>query len=791
VRAITLVCIWLGVLARLSAQTVTITPSRSDAIYRLGEPVRWQVAVTNAASFKNPSYTIKSGDLTTVASGGLTLANGAATLESSLSQPGWILLEVDGTDATGATLKTYGGAFVAPEQIARSAPRPDDFESWWQAKVAALANIPINPVLTPDDSGVAGVDHAVIQLDCINGTHVQGQIARPTTGTKFPALLIVQYAGVYALQKSWATSHAAEGWLVLNTEAHDIAPFQSDAYYTALANGALNNYPAIGADDRETSYFLRMFLAAYRAADYLTTRPDWDGRTLVVMGGSQGGLQTLVTAALHPKVTAALAEVPAGCDQSGMDAGRMPGWPVWPWLVGTRDKTKVMAAAQYFDPVNFTPMIRCPVLVGIGALDTAATPSGVYAAYNQLTGARQMVAMPAADHTNNHGPFYVLQYGWLADARTAKTPTLQTAPQSVAAKLGQEVTLSVVAANGQAYGYQWSKNGVALPGQTSRELHFTAVTAEDAADYAVTVTSPGGAVTSTRAHLAVASGAAIARPTALINLSARGDCGVGDNVAIGGFVIAGEGTKRLLVRAVGPSLAAQGLSVAEVLADPVLELHDALHGNAVIATADDWGEKGDAVDLAATAARVGAQPLQSGDYTSSAVLLELPAGVYSFVVSGKANGTGIVLLEVYDADPGITGANLINISARLHAGTGNKVAIGGFVVAGGAPRAVLMRAVGPTLATQNIAASALLQDPMLELHDALHGTIVGTNGDWTDQGAAIAATGAQVGAAPLAANDTTSAALVQSIAPGVYSFIAYGRADTSGIVLIETYAVPD
>lgn len=500
-------------LAALRAQTISVAPERGTATYQPGEVIRWQVTVTNPADLKTPSYTIKSGGRTTIASGALVLTNGQATLETTLAQPGSLLLQIDGRNAAGASLQAFGGAVVAPEQITPAAARPADFDTFWDAKLAELAAVPLNPVVTAGSSGVANVDYATVTLDCIRGTRVQGQLARPTAGTKFPALLVVQWAGVYSLQKSWATSQASNGWLVLNTQAHDITPIAADSYYTALAAGTLKDYWRQGNEDRETSYFLRMYLACHRAAEYLTTRPDWDGRTLVVMGASQGGLQTLVAAALHPKVTAALAEVPAGADQAGRDVGRQPGWPVWADQAWDRDLTKVLHTSRYFDALNFVPRIRCPVLLGVGFIDTLVPPPGVFAAYNQLTGARQIVAMPLADHTNNHSPYYSVQNAWLADARTARLPTIGTAPQPTTVKPGEAAAFSVVADNGLAFGYQWLKDGAPLPGATANTLALAAVSAADAGAYAVAVTSPGGSITSVPVHLTVV-------PTAQASLAA-------------------------------------------------------------------------------------------------------------------------------------------------------------------------------------------------------------------------------------------------------------------------------
>jgi len=102
---------------------------------------------------------------------------------------------------------------------------------------------------------------------------------------KLPALVIFQWASPpYPLQKQWVISHAAEGWLTLNIEPHDVLPDQPPTYYQALPD-SLKHYESIGNNDRDKSYFLRMYLADYRAVDYITSRPDWDGKTLLARHG--------------------------------------------------------------------------------------------------------------------------------------------------------------------------------------------------------------------------------------------------------------------------------------------------------------------------------------------------------------------------------------------------------------------------------------------------------------------------------------------------------------------------
>ncbi len=285
-------------------------------------------------------------------------------------------------------------------------------------------------------------------------------------------------------------------------------------------------------------------------------------------------------------------------------------------------------------------------------------------------------------------------------------------------------------------------------------------------------------------------GQSVRANTRCANIATRAYCGPGNAVTIGGFVVTGTAPKRVLIRAVGPSLAAQGLGAGEVLADPTVEVHDARHDNAVVARNDNWGDNANAAEIIQTAARVGAAALAGNDTRSSALLLTLNAGVYTFVVSGQSTSSGIVLLEVYDVDSAGVSARFVNLATRVWSSTGNNVAIGGFVVTGNAPKQLLLRAVGPTLATLGLGAAEVLPDPTIELHDsAQDNAVIATNDNWADDGAAarIVAAGARVGATPFASADTTSAGLLVTLQPGVYTFIARNKHDASGVVLVEVY----
>src|SRR5206468_4316032 len=124
------------------------------------------------------------------------------------------------------------------------------------------------------------------------------------------------------------TDYAAQGWLVLNVEPHDVPSDMPQAFYDALPQ-LIKNYRLIGRHSRDESYFLPMYLGDYRAVEYLASRADWDGKTLVVMGTSMGGQQGFAVAGLNPRVTALIANVPAGCDFLGPLSGRAAPYPNW------------------------------------------------------------------------------------------------------------------------------------------------------------------------------------------------------------------------------------------------------------------------------------------------------------------------------------------------------------------------------------------------------------------------------------------------------------------------------
>jgi cephalosporin-C deacetylase len=391
-------------------EQLAFAPYHASGIYEVGETVGWTVT----PSATDPPicayrWTVRRNNAMVLKEGTLNLSSGGDTIEVVADQPGMIYAAIEAVanldpaapaatpgeaprfvgGNTGRNTGFYAvGAAVAPTKIAVSTPRPADFDAFWDAKLAAQAAIPINPVLTPVATDVPDVELKMFELDAL-GSKAHGYVARPAPEGRFPAVIQLQYAGVYALDPAAAARRAAEGWLILNLDAHDKLP--SDP-----SGNVPRNYQAVGNTDREMSYFLNMYLRASRALDYLMTRADWDGKTIVLTGGSMGGQQSLALAGLRPdKISAVLVCVPAGADTNGDLHGRKAGYPNWP-----STSPEVMQTALYFDTVNFASRIKAPVLAGMGFIDTISPPAGIFTMLNQIPGAVEALPMIESEHDN-------------------------------------------------------------------------------------------------------------------------------------------------------------------------------------------------------------------------------------------------------------------------------------------------------------------------------------------------------------------------------------------------------
>jgi hypothetical protein len=235
---------------------------------------------------------------------------------------------------------------------------------------------------------------------------------------------------------------------------------------------------------------------------------------------------------------------------------------------------------------------------------------------------------------------------------------------------------------------------------------------------------------------------------------------------IGGFIVTGDSPKKVIVRAIGPSIGIGG-----ALADPTLELH---MPDGSVVTNDDW--KIDDSSARSQENEVRATGVPPSDDRESAVVRTLNPGNYTAIVRGKDGGTGVGLVEVYDI--GEPGSTLANISTRGFVDTGDDVMIGGFIIGppDASPSRIALRAIGPSSGVPGA-----LQDPVLELHDG-NGTLMAQNDNWQDDPNA-----GDISSYQLSPADPRESAMVRSLNAGKYTVVVRGVNSSTGVGLVEVY----
>jgi uncharacterized delta-60 repeat protein len=256
-------------------------------------------------------------------------------------------------------------------------------------------------------------------------------------------------------------------------------------------------------------------------------------------------------------------------------------------------------------------------------------------------------------------------------------------------------------------------------------------------------------------------------PSTVLNLSTRERVEVGDNVLIGGFILSGEGTKKVVVRAIGPSLAEK--QVTDVLDDPVLELHGR-DGSLIVAN-DNWKDT--------QQQEIEDSQLAPTDDRESAIVATLMPGSYTAIVRGKNETTGVALVEIYDVSSSAD-SYLGNLSTRGLVQTDDNVMIGGFTLGAFTGEThMVVRAIGPSLVAFGIANP--LQDPTVDIRDQ-NGASVASNDNWLDD-----PSHGVVEHDALAPNDERESAIAVTLPAGRYTVIVSGKDRGTGVGLVEMY----
>ena len=349
-------------------------------------------------------------------------------------------------------------------------------------------------------------------------------------------------------------------------------------------------------------------------------------------------------------------------------------------------------------------------------------------------------------------------------------PVIVEQPLGYIALLGESAALDARAVANSTVSYQWYKNGSMLDGANSDTLWIDQTDNDDEAQYHVVASTQTGNAQSETAEILVTD-------KRLVNISTRAHVGTGSNVLISGFVIGGSERKTVLIRAVGPTLSSK--NVNNVLENPKLTLHGS---NGIIAENTGWASQPNQTEIVEAAQTVGAFELPT-DSEDAVMLIELDPGLYTAIVNGENDTTGIALVEVYEV--GGNASRLINISSRAHVGINQNVVIPGLVALGDMPTKVLVRAIGPGLERNNLA--GLLEHPVLEVLNS-QGEVIASNDGWNGN-PSINEAAVLVGAFPIE-EESDDAAMIIEIEPGLYTIKISGEDGTTGLALVELFVIP-
>lgn len=374
---------------------VIIAPDHTDWVYKTGEKVKFNVSVLQYGnSLKNVKVKYEYGPerMAPEKRDSLLMPAGGFTIEAgTMKTPGFfrciVIAEVNGKKYR--SLSTVG---FDPDQIKPVAINPVDFVQFWDDAKAELAKIPIDARMTllPERSTEkVNVYHVNLQ-NFRAGSRLFGILCIPKKPGKYPALLRVPGAGIRPYNGDVAT--AEKGVITLEIGIHGIPVNMDLNTYANLGAGALSGYQAFNLEDRDRYYYKRVYMGCVRANDFLTSLPEFDGSTLGVTGGSQGGALSVITAALDPRVKFLGAYYPALSDLTGFMAGRAGGWPHLfnKDNINTGSTPDKVRTTAYYDVVNFARLVKIPGMYSWGFNDETCPPTSMFAAYNVITAPKSL-----------------------------------------------------------------------------------------------------------------------------------------------------------------------------------------------------------------------------------------------------------------------------------------------------------------------------------------------------------------------------------------------------------------
>ena len=383
-------------------------PDHSDWLYQTGEKARVEVQFLKYGIPRDATVSYAIGDdmLPDDQKGSVKLKNGRTLIDiGTRKTPGFRDLRLS-TTVDGKTYSHHIKVGFSVDKIVPWTQEPADFMNFWQKSLDEMA--PYGLHYTRE----LAKEYCTDKIDCYLIRLQLNSMDQAMYGYLFypkgaqpkscPVVLCPPGAGVKTIKEPLRHKYYAEqGCIRLEMEIHGLHPRMSDEQFREIStalNGRGNGYLENGLDHRDNYYMRRVYLGMVRCIDLLTSLPEWDGKNVVVQGGSQGGALALITAALDYRVTLCVANHPALSDMGAYsEKGRTGGYPHFHRTPGmmTPDKLNTMA---YYDVVNFARHISCPVYLTWGYNDDTCPPTTSYAVWNTLTCPKESLITPINEH---------------------------------------------------------------------------------------------------------------------------------------------------------------------------------------------------------------------------------------------------------------------------------------------------------------------------------------------------------------------------------------------------------
>jgi len=383
-------CLWVTV------------PDHTDWLYRTGERARVEVQFYKYGIPRDAlvEYAIGGDLLPADRKGSVQLKNGRATIDMGTSKtPGFRDLRLSAT-VDGTTYYHHVKVGFSPEQIKPFTHEPKDFMTFWQQAIADNQKIGMKYEMKKvEELSDEVTDVHLVKLRVDARHWLYGYLLMPTKAQRgsCPVVLTPPGAGVKTIKEFTTRPYYQErGMIRFVTEIHGLRPTLDEDDFDDIRS-AFSEYLEMGLDAPDRYYMRHVYLGLVRCIDFLTSLPEWDGRNVAVMGGSQGGALSIVAAALDTRVKLCVANHPALSDMAAGSIGQTSGYPHFKAERGMYTESNIRTMA-YYDVVNFARHVKCPTYLTWGFNDDTCPPTTSYAVWNTLSCEKDCLITPINEH---------------------------------------------------------------------------------------------------------------------------------------------------------------------------------------------------------------------------------------------------------------------------------------------------------------------------------------------------------------------------------------------------------